>query len=129
MAETEIGCIAYAKQAFSIPSDLVEAGIGCIACARQAIDIPSDLVETEIGCIVSARQARKVPGRPEKPHFSIPAINKSIPQRPALWYNKQNAQRMSLITRPDSERTASERSAGSRQTQYTLNPLHTKRRK
>jgi hypothetical protein len=79
MAETEIGCIAYAKQAFSIPSDLVEAGIGCIACARQAIDIPSDLVETEIGCIVSARQARKVPGRPEKPHFSIPAIYKSIP--------------------------------------------------
>ena len=93
MAETEIGCIAYAKQAFSIPSDLVEAGIGCIACARQAIDIPSDLVETEIGCIVSARQAFFTPSNFAETdkrwkvccnklpnlHFSIPAIYKSIP--------------------------------------------------
>ena len=103
MAETEIGCIAYAKQAFSIPSDLVEAGIGCIACARQAIDIPSDLFEAEIGCIVSARQAFFTPSnfvetdkrwkvcynKPLRPpnhaqqapnlHFSIPAIYKSIP--------------------------------------------------
>ena len=93
MAETEIGCIAYAKQAFSIPSDLVEAGIGCIACARQAIDIPSDLFEAEIGCIVSARQAFFTPSnfvetdkrwkvcynKPPNLHFSIPAIYKSIP--------------------------------------------------
>ena len=116
-AEAAIGCRVCARQALNMPSDSAEAVIGCRVCARQAFCTPSELAEIENGCRASARQARKVPGRPEKPHISIPAINKSIPQRPALWYNKQNAQRMSLITRPDSERTASERSAGIRQEQ------------